>query len=69
MLQKAIKMFTYEGAYASFSENLKGTLSVGKYADLVVLDNNLFEIDPDVIRDTAVLMTMVNGKIVYSAEK
>ena len=69
MLQKAIKMFTYEGAYASFSENLKGTLSVGKYADLVVLDNNLFEIDPDVIRDTAVLMTMVNGRIVYSAEK
>ena len=69
MLQKAIKMFTYEGAYASFSENLKGTLSVGKYADLVVLDNNLFEIDPDVIRDTDVLMTMVNGRIVYSAEK
>lgn len=68
-LEEAIKMFTYEGAYASFSENLKGTLSVGKYADLVVLDNNLFEIDPDVIRDTAVLMTMVNGRIVYSAEK
>lgn len=67
-LEEAIRMFTYEGAYASFTENVKGTLSVGKYADMVVLDQNLFEIDPDCIRDTAVLMTMVNGKIVYSVK-
>lgn len=64
-IEEAIKMFTYEGAYASFSEDVRGTLSVGKYADLVVLNENLLKIPAEQIHNVDVLMTMVNGKIVF----
>ena len=50
-LDEAIRMFTVEAAYASYEENERGTLGVGKYCDMVVLDKNLYEIDPDEIKD------------------
>ncbi|MDW7668145.1 MAG: amidohydrolase [Bacillota bacterium] len=61
-VEDALRMFTVEGAYASFEEDVKGTLEVGKYADLVVLEDNLFNINPDKIKDVRVELTMVNGK-------
>ena len=60
-----MKIFTLEGAYASFSENQKGSLTVGKYADLAVLDRDILAIEAGDIHNTQVLMTMVEGKIVY----
>jgi predicted amidohydrolase YtcJ len=64
-LDEAIKGFTLNGAYAEFSEKIKGSLEVGKLADLVVLDQNLFKIAPEKIKDARVTLTVVGGKIVY----
>ncbi len=66
-LESAIYCYTMGSAYAEFQENVKGSLAPGKWADLVVLDHNLFEIPhPDILK-TKALMTMVNGMIVYTA--
>lgn len=64
-LEEAIRAYTLNGAYAEFAEGKKGSLEEGKYADIVVLNNNLFDIPQDDIPQTQVLMTIVGGKIVY----
>jgi len=61
-----IRMFTYNGAYASFEEDKKGSLEVGKLADLVMLSEDIASIHPEKLMDVEVLMTMIDGKIVYS---
>jgi len=60
-------MFGYEAAYASFDENEKGTLEVGRLADLVVLGQDICEVDPHSIKDIPIAMTVVGGEIVYEA--
>ncbi|TXT53698.1 MAG: N-substituted formamide deformylase [Promethearchaeota archaeon] len=61
----ALKTFTINAAYASFQEQLKGTLSPGKYADLVILDKNPLEIKNDKIKEIKVLETIKRGKTVF----
>lgn len=65
-MKEAIKAYTYNTAYANFEEDIKGSITPGKFADLVVLDKNLLEISPREILDTRVVYTFVNGKAVYS---
>ena len=55
------------GAYASYEEDVKGSLEVGKYADLTVLDSDPTTVDPMSIIDIQVERTMVDGKWVYEA--
>lgn len=62
-LEEAVKMFTAEGAYTSFAEKIRGSLSVGKCADMVVLDKDIFNIPSSEIHTAKVLLTMVGGKI------
>jgi len=62
---EAIRYYTFGGAYASHEEDIKGTLDVGKLADIVVLSRNLLTIKPQDIPKTEVLYTIVGGKIVY----
>lgn len=64
-VEQAIKGYTIEGDFASFEEDIKGTLDIGKFADLVVLDENILEIDPNKIKDVLVNMTIIDGKFVY----
>ncbi|MEG0307854.1 MAG: amidohydrolase [Clostridium sp.] len=64
-LESALKMFTIDSAYCSFEENIKGSLELGKLADLVVLDRDIFTIPEDEIKDIHAEITMVDGKIVY----
>ena len=64
-MMQAIDAYTLEGAYCEFEENRKGRLLPGYVADLVVLNQDLFTIAPDEIRQTKVLATMVNGRWVY----
>jgi predicted amidohydrolase YtcJ len=66
-LADLIAGFTLHGAYANFMESEVGSLEVGKQADIVVLDKNLFEIPTTDIAGTRVLMTLVDGEVVYSA--
>ena len=65
---QAIRAYTLDAAKMVTAESYSGSLEVGKRADLIVLDRNLFEIEPDDIVDTVVLRTIVNGQTVYSAE-
>jgi predicted amidohydrolase YtcJ len=60
-----IASFTYNGAYANFLENELGSLEVGKRADIVVLEKNLFEIPSTEIAQTKVLLTLVDGEVVF----
>lgn len=64
-IDEALRIFTVEGAYASFEENIKGTLEPGKLADVVVLEKNLYDIQPDEIKDVKVDFTIMDGKVVY----
>ena len=65
---EAVRSFTVGSAYAEFQENVKGSLELGKLADFVVLSDDIFSIDPVRIWDVKVVMTVVNGKIVYEAK-
>jgi predicted amidohydrolase YtcJ len=64
-IEEAIKAYTLNTAYANFEEDLKGSIEVGKLADLVVLSDNLLTMNPDGIKDVDVIMTLVGGKLVY----
>ena len=64
-LEDMLAGFTINGAYANFIENETGSIEVGKKADMVVLDRNLFEVAVSQIADTKVLMTMFEGEMVY----
>jgi predicted amidohydrolase YtcJ len=64
-LEEAIKGYTLNGAFAEFSEGIKGSIERGKLADLVVLTQNLFDIPPEEIQSSRVRITIVDGKIVY----
>lgn len=65
---QALKAYTYNAAYAGFQENKKGTLQPGKLADFVILEKNIFEIDPTTIPDVRILKTIVGGKTVYQID-
>jgi predicted amidohydrolase YtcJ len=64
---EAVRCYTVNSAYAEFSENIKGTLAPGKLADLVMLDKNIFTIDPAEIESTRPVLTIVDGKIAFEA--
>lgn len=63
----ALKGITINAAYAYFEEDEKGSIKVGKRADLVVLDKNPLKIEPMAIRDIKVLETIKDGETVYQA--
>ena len=67
-LDDLIASFTINGAYANFLEKETGSIEVGKKADLVVLDNNLFEIPVERILETKVVMTLLEGRVVYKQQ-
>jgi predicted amidohydrolase YtcJ len=66
-LEDAIQAYTLGAAFAAKRENTTGSLERGKFADLIVLSQDLFMIEPTEIGKTAVLLTMVGGKVVYES--
>lgn len=64
-VEDAIRCYTINNAYAAFEENIKGSIEVGKLADLVVLSDDIFSINPVKIKDVKVDMTVFDGKIIY----
>ena len=62
---QAIQCYTINNAFAAFEEKQKGSIETGKYADLVMLSDDILSIDPVKIREVQVVMTVVNGKVVY----
>ncbi len=66
---EAVTAYTTANAYAAFLEGELGTLDAGKYADLVVLSEDIFAIDPVAIENVRVDLTMVEGTLVYERER
>ena len=64
-VEQALMAYTKNAAYASFYEKIKGTLEPGKFADLVIMDKNPFEIDPVEIKNIIIKMTIVGGNVYY----
>ena len=64
-VEEALRAYTATAAYASFEEKQKGMLAPGYLADFVVLDRDLFRIEPATIRDARVVMTVVGGRGVH----
>lgn len=62
---ETVRAYTYGSAFAEFQENVKGTLTVGKLADFVILSDDIFKINPIEIEKVKILTTVVDGKIVY----
>jgi predicted amidohydrolase YtcJ len=67
-LEEAIYAFTVGSAYAEFQDQVKGSLATGKLADLVLLDCDIFKIDPAQIDKVKVTMTVVDGKVVWDGK-
>jgi len=63
--EEALQTYTLNNAYAAFEEDIKGTLTPGKYADIVVLSQDLLTVDEDKIPETTVDLTIVGGEIKY----
>lgn len=65
-VKEALETYTLNAAHASFDEDRKGTIEVGKLADFTLLSDDLLNVEPDSIRKLTVEMTIVNGKVVYA---
>jgi predicted amidohydrolase YtcJ len=62
---EAVRAYTWGSAYASFDETVKGTIEAGKLADLAVLSDDIFTLDPAALETTRVVMTIFAGKVIY----
>lgn len=67
--EEAIRGFTSGPSFASFEENIKGSLSPGKLADFLVLSKDLFKVNAEEVLETRVLYTFLGGKVVYRSEE
>lgn len=68
-LEEIIHAYTLGGAYALNEENLRGSIEPGKLADMILLNQNIFEIPASQIHKTESVLTVVGGRIMHQAEK
>jgi predicted amidohydrolase YtcJ len=64
-VEEALRAYTIDAAYAGFSDTSLGSLAVGKQADIVVLDRDIFQLPPQEITSAQVEATIVGGEVVY----
>src|ERR1700758_18941 len=64
-LPEAVEAYTMGSAFAEFQEHEKGSITLGKMADIVILSDNIFDFKPEAIRNVKVETTIVGGKVVY----
>jgi hypothetical protein len=64
-VDEALKSYTMNAAYGSFEEDIKGSIEVGKFADLTVLSKDPYSIAPERLKDVKVEMTIVGGTVVH----
>jgi predicted amidohydrolase YtcJ len=64
-LEETLRGFTLGSAYASFDENRLGQLSYAHRSDLTIFDRDLFKVDPDSARKAKVVMTIIDGEVVF----
>jgi predicted amidohydrolase YtcJ len=66
-VDEALRICTMNGAYASFEEDIKGSLTPGKLADFVMLESDPHDTDPDHIMEIRVVRTVMGGRTTYEA--
>ena len=64
-VDEALRIATIHGARASYEEDAKGSIAAGKLADFVILDRDPHEVDPDDIKNIAIVRTVVGGHTMY----
>lgn len=62
---EALKSYTIDGAYAAFEDANRGSLKVGKYADITVLSKDILKVPDEEIKSAKVVYTIVGGKVLY----
>ena len=67
-LAEAIEAYTMGSAYAEFQDQVKGSITPGKLADIVIVSDDLFKMDPKNLRDAQVDVTILGGKVVWNRE-
>ena len=67
-VMEAVECYTLGSAYATFEDDIKGSLQAGKLADIVVLSKDLFTIPVEEILNTTAVYTILGGKVIYSSE-
>ena len=67
-LDQAVHAFTVGSAYAEFAEHVKGTITPGRLADLVMLDRDIYQIKPTDIDKARVVLTVMDGQVVWQAK-
>nr|WP_315024791.1 amidohydrolase [uncultured Aminipila sp.] len=63
---QALRLYTYNGAFGIFQENKKGSIELGKMADIVILNEDILSIAPDKIKDVEVSTTIKSGELLYN---
>ncbi|MFW9956158.1 MAG: amidohydrolase [Candidatus Thorarchaeota archaeon] len=66
-VEQALRLITIDAAYGTFQEDIKGSIKVGKLADLVILSDNPLTVPENTLADIEILMTMVGGVVEYTA--
>ncbi|HEY6226542.1 MAG TPA: amidohydrolase [Verrucomicrobiae bacterium] len=66
-IDEAVRAYTVGSAYAEFAEKVKGTITVGKLADIVMLDRDIYAVQPPEIDKARVVMTIMDGRVVFEA--
>ena len=66
-VEEAVRAYTVGSAFAEFQESVKGSITLGKLADLVILSRDIFQIEPSEIEKVTVMMTIMDGRVVYEA--
>ena len=66
-VEEAVRAYTVGSAYAEFQDGVKGSITPGKLADLVMLSRDIYKIDPKEIENVKVVLTIVDGRIVHEA--
>jgi predicted amidohydrolase YtcJ len=64
-VDEALRIGTIHGAYASYEEKVKGTITAGKLADFVILEKDPHDVDPNTIKDIKIVRTVVGGKTMF----
>ncbi len=66
-VEEAVRAYTLGSAYAEFQDQVKGSITPGKLADLVMLSRDIYKIDPQEIEKVKVVMTIMDGRVIYEA--